>query len=99
MDLAQQFAHSLRRMGIEPGFVRGFSIPNDQDTRKPAFAFLHDWHRFAASLGSKHILLFKSPQHESFWLSDNPLVFHNSFPYGDVGFESSGVEIYLPVSI
>jgi hypothetical protein len=33
-----------------------------------------------------------------FWASDNPVVLHNSFPYGERGLSAPGIEIYLTIS-
>jgi hypothetical protein len=42
--------------------------------------------------------LIRANESERFVISDNPVVSHNSFPYGDRGLRSLGVEIYLPLS-
>ena len=33
-----------------------------------------------------------------FWISDNPVVLNNTFPYGRVGIAAPGIEIYFPVA-
>lgn len=32
------------------------------------------------------------------WISDNPVVLHNSLPFGDIGLKERGTDVYYPVS-
>lgn len=52
----------------------------------------------AAILAEKDLLRFRSDSDAAFWLSDNPVVMENSYPYGRVGLKAPGVGMYLPVS-
>jgi hypothetical protein len=52
---------------------------------------------FAEPFANKDVLVI-APTGKSFMIGDNPVVRFNSFPYGDLGLSSPGVEIYFPIS-
>lgn len=52
----------------------------------------------AAILEEKDLIRFQSTSDAEFWLSDNPVVMENSYPYGRVGLKAPGIGIYLPIS-
>lgn len=59
---------------------------------------LLDIEAVTASVASKDFFLLRSdPARGTFIVSDNPVVLHNSFPYGRTGLDSPGIEIYLPI--
>src|SRR5258708_17528400 len=47
---------------------------------------------------SKGIVLFKSPDSHPLWISDNPVVMFNELPYGRLGLETPGTDVYMPIS-
>ena len=51
-----------------------------------------------ASLNSKRLILVARPDTDPFWISDNPVVMWNAFPYGILGVAQRGIEIYMPIS-
>lgn len=69
----------------------------DNDARRIAISQLLRINELAIPLQSKDFLLLHSPEHR-LWTSDNPVVIHNSFPYGQTGLKSPGVVIYYPIS-
>jgi hypothetical protein len=50
------------------------------------------------SLNSKRLILVARPATDPFWISDNPVVMWNAFPYGILGLAERGIEIYIPIS-
>ena len=97
-SVAEQFAVTLSRAGFEPDKVDGFSIPTDQDTRRAALKYLFDLDGIISALNVKCPILIHSSDSNPFWISDNPIVLHNTFPYGERGLYSPGIEIYFPIS-
>lgn len=84
--------------GIDPGEVDGFSIPTDEEIRRTALASFLDLQGIVGSLQEKRPILIHSSNSKVFWISDNPVVLHNSFPYGERGLNAPGIEVYFPLS-
>ena len=97
-SIAEQLSKTLREAGIDPGEVDGFSIPTDQEIRRAALASFLDLQEIVDSLQKKRPILIHSCESDFFWISDHPVVLYNSFPYGERGLNSPGIEIYFPVS-
>ena len=97
-SIAEQLSQTMREAGIDPEQFEEFSIPTDQEVRHAALASLLDIHRIVAALQDKDLILIHSPDSKCFWISDNPVVLQNSFPYGELGLNAPGIEIYLPIS-
>jgi len=97
-SIAEQFQASMREAGLYAEEVDGFSIPTDQQIRRAALASLLDLPAIIAGIQDKRLILFSSSAPMSLWISDNPVVVYNSFPYGERGLSSPGVEIYFPIS-
>jgi hypothetical protein len=95
--VATDLAASLRQAGLDPGQVANFAIPSENDAKIVSFACLSGVHEMVAALQRKDMLLFNANS-DTFWISDNPVIMHNSFPYGDVGLDAPGVEIYFPLN-
>lgn len=57
-----------------------------------------DINKSVESLLAKGIYLVENMTNSPFWISDNPVVIHNDFPYGSPGIFEEGVEIYFPLS-
>lgn len=97
-SIAEQLSKTLREAGIDPGEVDGFSIPTDQEIRRAALVSFLDLQEIVDSLQKKRPILIHSCESDFFWISDHPVVLYNSFPYGERGLNSPGIEIYFPVS-
>lgn len=50
------------------------------------------------NLLSRGIYIVRNCTNFPFWISDNPVVVHNSFPYGSDGISSKGTEVIYPIS-
>ena len=71
---------------------------SDNDTRRIHLKRLLEIQKVAELFAGKDILLLQSTENKALWISDNPVVCHNTFPYGSVGICSLGVEMYFPIS-
>ena len=97
-SITQQLSESLREAGINPEDVDCFSIPTDQEIRRAALASFLDLQGIIGSLQEKRLILIRNSDSKVFWISDNPVVLQNSFPYGEIGLNAPGIEIYFPIS-
>lgn len=94
IDLSQQLASLLEKYGGGP--VEDGEMSENQ-ARLISIDTLAELPFFAQHFIDKDIALISSGE-SRFIISDNPVVLNNSFPYGDLGLSSPGVEIYFPVS-
>ncbi len=90
-------AKSMRLAGLDPDELANFAIPSDAEAKIASFACLSGARELAASLQRKDVLLFDAKS-DVFWISDNPVVMHNAFPYSGMGLDAPGVEIYFPLT-
>jgi hypothetical protein len=73
-------------------------LPDENDVRRMSRNLIRERARLRDALLAKDLLLFAPTGAARFWTSDHPVVRHSNTPLGDVGFESLGVEIYLPIA-
>jgi hypothetical protein len=97
-SIAEQMLAALCEVGIDPGEVDGLSIPTDQEVKRAALASFLDLRRIVGALQEKRPILIHSSNSQVFWISDNPVVLHNTFPYGERALNAPGIEIYFPIS-
>lgn len=88
------FAAQLNEIGDGLGIERcEFS---DEDARLAHLLHLVGIQELADQLTTKDIVLLHS-ENSGLWISDNPVVLYNAFPYGLVGVAAPGIEIYFPI--
>jgi len=87
--VAEDFAESLRRAGLDPDELANFTVPSEAEAKFASFERLLGIHALALMFGQKNCALYET-RGESFWISDNPVVMFNSFPYGDVALNALG---------
>lgn len=97
-SISEQLLTLLHEFGLNPGDVDGCSIPTDKEVRRVAFTSLFNLREIISALQDKKLILIHTTGPKVFWTSDNPVVLHNTFPYGEMGLNSLGIEIYLPIS-
>jgi Protein of unknown function (DUF4238) len=97
-SIAEQMLAALSDTGIDPGEVDGLSIPTDQEVRRAALASFLALRRIIGAIQEKRPLLIHSSNSQVFWISDNPVVFHNTFPYGERALNAPRIEVYFPIS-
>jgi hypothetical protein len=97
-SIAEQMLAALSEAGIDPGEVDGLSIPTNQEVRRAALASFLDLRRIVSAIQEKRPILIHRSNSQVFWISDNPVVLHNTFPYGERALNAPGIEIYFPIS-
>jgi hypothetical protein len=97
IDFMEQLGESARKRGLNPEEFENFDIISEEDAKRISFQSFSGLNELAEAFRSKVAVLHKI-RNASVWISDNPVVTFNSFPYGDQGIESPGVEIYYPLS-
>jgi hypothetical protein len=71
---------------------------SDTDARLVHLLRLLGIQELAHELRTKDIMLLQSANADNvLWISDNPVVLQNTFPYGRVGVTAPGIEIYFPI--
>ncbi len=96
--LGQSMRQVVEAMGYATDNDPYYALPTDNDARLfTVQSFLkRDTNR--TTLAKKHAVLFEPPNDARFHISDNPVVMTNAFPYGDVGLQAAGIQVYLPLS-
>ena len=97
-SIVEQLLAALSKAGIDPGEVERLSIPTDQEVKLAALASFLDLRRIVGALQEKRLILIHSSTSQVFWISDNPVVLHNIFPYGERALNAPGIETYFPIS-
>ncbi len=95
---AEQLVATLTDAGFAPEALNDLTLPTENDTRRAALETLLDRAGFTDALQAKLPVLIEPEGDPRFWTSDHPVVRTNSFPYGDVGLTSPGVEVYMPLT-
>lgn len=103
VEWEDQVATKVKSMGGKMEDIEGY-VPLTEDRLKAQHAdFMIDTIvEFTQLIAGKDMMLFSAPPGRSFYLSDNPVVLHNSEPahdfFGNIGLGVKGIEIYLPLS-
>jgi hypothetical protein len=92
MELSNQLSDWLDAQGLDRT-----QVIDDDAARQIAFAKLFELDQIVKLLRKKNIVLLVS-ENGGLCISDNPVVMNNSFPYGRIGLDAPGIEIYFPVS-
>jgi hypothetical protein len=94
-------AAHIRRVGHDPAKVEGFKELNELEIKALSLQMLQSVPECASYIEGKHWLLLQASQETLFYISDNPIAFHNDKtfgPYGNLGFAAPGIQIYCPLS-
>jgi hypothetical protein len=92
LELSNQLSDWLDAQGLDRA-----QVIDDAAARQIAFANLFELDQLVKPLSKKNMVLLVS-EAGGFCISDNPVVMNNSFPYGRIGLDAPGIEIYFPVS-
>jgi hypothetical protein len=103
LDVDAQIRARLRESGDDPDTIPQLVGGRDPEQIKLTALMLirNNLDVFAKSLALKAMFLFQPPQGRTLLLGDSPVVMSNSTdhgPYGNIGFEVEGIELYLPVA-
>ena len=96
-------AEHIRNLGFNPLETEGFEpIETEDDLKRASLALLaHSMGPHSTLMSTKVCFLAKTSADRPFWISDHPVVMHNSRefgPYGNIGLAVPGIEIYLPLA-
>jgi hypothetical protein len=94
VDLQRQIKASFERMGWSG---KNVFVPDEEQIKAINLQQLLDLSEVVKSLDEK-FLQFQYLKEDALMLSDNPVVLHNSLPYGEMGLNSRGIEVYFPIS-
>ena len=92
MEVSNQLSDWLDVHGLDRT-----EVIDDDVARQIAFAKLFELDQIVMILRKKNIVLLVS-EPGGLCISDNPVVMNTSFPYGRIGLDAPGIEIYFPVS-
>jgi hypothetical protein len=82
---------------VSPGLKQDLDAIDEDTVRKMSLGQLREAGSLAKHFLAKDWELLIAPDSNPFWISDNPIVTHNMFPYGTNGLGSEGVEISWPL--
>jgi Protein of unknown function (DUF4238) len=97
-ELAQQLNERLRSSGLDQYGVPYLDAQSENDGRLFSLQQLIQLEEYTEPFLAKDLLLLRTSEARPFLISDNPVVLHNTFPYGEIGLNARGIEIYFPVS-
>jgi len=98
-SMAEGMADLLRQVAIDPKQVHGAQRPDEQDIRRAALdAIRNSAPQLVGELNNKQLLLVHNADAGCFWISDNPVVIENPFPYGDRGIGAAGSMLCFPIA-
>lgn len=92
----RDLSEGLKEKGL-PAPSEG-ELPDENDVRLISRNLIRDRARLRDALLAKDLMLFEATGPALFWTSDHPVVRHSDTPFGDLGFESLGVQVYLPIA-
>jgi len=103
LDMDTQLRAMLRANGDDPDLIPQLKGGQDPEQVKlTALLFIrNNLDAFAKSLALKAMFLIEPPAGRTLLLGDSPVVMANSVdhgPYGNLGFEVEGIELYLPIA-
>jgi hypothetical protein len=94
--VSHEFALEMASKGVVS--IESDELPDDNMVRQMTRDLIAERTSNRDALLAKDIILFEPIGAARFWTSDHPVVRHSELPLGELGLQSLGVEIYLPVS-
>ncbi|WP_417812993.1 DUF4238 domain-containing protein [Thalassospira alkalitolerans] len=91
-------ASQIRDFANRHGISDITSLPSESDARRFAKDMFLNRQELISSLRRLIPLLYVATGSRSFVISDHPIILQNAFPYGDLGLESAGILLTLPLS-
>lgn len=98
IDFLEQLKNRLVESEININGIENFESLSNEDAKLISLGHLSKIQNYVQYFTTKDLLLLKAVEHTDFWISDNPVVLHNTFPYGEIGLNAKGIEIYFPIS-
>lgn len=102
VEMEEMIGEKLERMGGRIEDLEGYEpLTEDRLKYQHATFIIEAIKELTNLIGGKHMMLMAPAPNRDFYISDNPVVLHNSEdfgPYGNLGLGVRGIEIYLPLS-
>lgn len=102
VEMEEMIGAKLERMGGRIEDLAGYEPLTEDRLKHQHATFIVDAIKdFTNLIGGKHMMLMTAAAGRDFYISDNPVVLHNSEdfgPYGNLGLGVKGIQIYLPLS-
>lgn len=96
--MAGQMREMVRALGLDPGDDPSMATPTEAAIRVGAVKSFLERDRVASSMFRLTPVLFAAGDGQRFIISDDPVIRCNAFPYGDLGLESHGIIVFLPIA-
>lgn len=97
-ELTKQLNERLHASGLDQNGVPYLDTQSENDDRLCSLQQLIQLEEHTELFLAKDLLLLRTFEAHPFLISDNPVVMHNTFPYGEIGLNARGIEIYFPIS-
>jgi hypothetical protein len=97
-ELTRQLNERLQASGLDQNGVPYLDMQSENDERLFSLQQLIQLEEYTEPFLAKDLLLLRTSEAHPFLISDNPVVMHNTFPYGEIGLKARGIEIYFPIS-
>ena len=92
----------IKESGADPHEVDGMQGFDDDDAQKNSFiTMILKYIEFAPHILNKGWILYETVESDPFYISDNPVTWHNDIdmsPRGSLGLEVKGIQVHLPLS-
>ncbi len=92
----------LEESGADPHEVDGMQGFDDDDAQKNSFiTMIPKYVELAPHILNKGWILYETVESDPFYISDNPVTWHNDIdmsPRGSLGLEVKGIQVHLPLS-
>lgn len=97
-SMAGQLREMVRSLGIDPDADPSMATPSEAAIRIGAVKSFLKRERVGLSMFRLTPVLFAAGDGQRFIISDDPVIRRNAFPYGDLGLESHGIIVFLPIA-
>jgi len=98
LHIAKEIRGIISSLGYNPDDAPSLAMPNDSSLRLGAVKSFLEREDITRSMARLNPALFAAGTGQQFVLSDHPVTITNAFPYGDVGLDSHGIMVVLPIS-
>jgi Protein of unknown function (DUF4238) len=99
IELSKELAERCREIGYAEADLEELNLFDDNESKLAALLSLQGVDEITNLLSQKDIILLENKDPDNLiWISDNPVVMYNVFPYGREGLAEKGIEVYFPIS-
>ncbi len=98
LHIAKEIHGIISSLGYNPDDAPSMAMPSDSSLRLGAVKSFLEREDITRSMARLIPALFAAGTGQQFVLSDHPVTITNAFPFGDVGLDSHGIMVLLPIS-